>query len=494
MTVPHCITPLAVGISGQDARTRAAIASILRHHGYLVEEFEDVCVVNGVPAPAKSTAEEREALAQFLKSAAAHETATNTTVALLSISIQHDPISSIAMSNGEDRSATYEKSLLEELTRLAIEPVPGSPDAQPSYEFKIARIDRARFGIALANLTKPADAVALATRIQERFVSSLSILGREMRVQSSIGIAATAAENFTNADILFEQAEIASFCVSHQSDRRPQLFTEAMARWSAQRQQLEHDLQEAIRSNQFIVYYQPRVETRTRRVIGMEALVRWNHPTLGLVAPGQFIPIAEESGLITNIGEIVLQQACAQAKAWRDEGLPPVRMGVNVSGLQFRNPAFYNTVIRILQETQATADSLELELTESVLMEDPKQAILNLEKFKKAGIHLSIDDFGTGYSSLAYLKRFPVDALKIDQSFIRQVTMSPRDAAITTAVIVLGHSLHLNVIAEGVETRNQLDFLEVLKCDEIQGFLFGRPEPAEKAREVLASGIATFRM
>jgi EAL domain-containing protein (putative c-di-GMP-specific phosphodiesterase class I) len=213
--------------------------------------------------------------------------------------------------------------------------------------------------------------------------------------------------------------------------------------------------------------------------------VRWIHPQLGMVSPGQFIPLAEETGLIVPIGEWILREACRQNKVWRDAGLPPIRVSVNLSPVQFRDPELYQVIRNALDEHELAHDGLELEVTESMLMNDPKATTRTLRKLKSAGLHISIDDFGTGYSSLSYLKQFPIDALKIDRSFVSEVTTNADDAAIATAIILMGHSLKLSVVAEGVETESQLAFLRVLQCNEVQGFLISPPVPAEQARELL---------
>ena len=234
-----------------------------------------------------------------------------------------------------------------------------------------------------------------------------------------------------------------------------------------------------------MVYYQPRVDIETRAIIGMEALVRWIHPQFGLVSPGQFIPLAEETGLIVPIGDWVMRESCRQNAEWRALGLPPIRVSVNLSPVQFRKPTLHDTVVAALDETGLQADGLELEVTESLLMIDPAETAAVLGRLRAKGIHISIDDFGTGYSSLSYLKRFPINALKIDRSFVTDVTCNADDAAIATAIILMGHSLKLSVVAEGVETENQLEFLKVLQCNEVQGYLFSPPVPADRAQVML---------
>ena len=231
-----------------------------------------------------------------------------------------------------------------------------------------------------------------------------------------------------------------------------------------------------------------QVDLRTNRVFGCEALIRWKQPDLGMISPAKYIPLAEETGLIVPIGEWVLRTACLQCKAWQDAGLPPVTVAVNISARQFREKNLFELVGTTLAETGLAPGQLELEVTESVIMHDAQQVIASLQAFRDMGVRLSVDDFGTGYSSLSYLKRFPVDRLKIDQSFVRDLSSNADDVAIAQAIITLGHTLNLHVIAEGVETPEQLAFLRNHHCDEMQGYLFGKPMLAEDFAKLLASG------
>ncbi len=264
----------------------------------------------------------------------------------------------------------------------------------------------------------------------------------------------------------------------------------ATDRWVFERLTLERSLRRALELNELVLYYQPKVEAESRRLVGFEALLRWKHPELGMVSPAQFIPLAEETGLIVPIGEWVLETACRQCKAWQDAGFDPVRMAVNLSPVQFRQVGLADVVNQVLERTGLAPEYLELEVTESMLMQDINETIQTLRRFKEAGVYLSIDDFGTGYSSLSYLKGFPIDALKIDQSFIREVTANSDDAAIATSIILMGRSLNLKVIAEGVETENQLAFLKVLQCNEVQGYLISPPVPAAEAQAFLLRSAA----
>jgi EAL domain-containing protein (putative c-di-GMP-specific phosphodiesterase class I) len=228
-----------------------------------------------------------------------------------------------------------------------------------------------------------------------------------------------------------------------------------------------------------LVHYQPRVAVDSLAITGVEALVRWQHPQLGLVSPSEFIPLAEDTGLIGPIGEWVMRTACRQGRRWRDEGFAPIQIAVNICGRQFHDQDLSQTVIRILEETGLPANNLELELTESSVMQDAEFASGVLSRLKSMGIKISIDDFGTGFSSLSSLKRLPIDALKVDRSFVRDATSDADDAALVMAIITLAHNLRLKVIAEGVETEDQLRFLQLLRCDEIQGYLFSKPQPAD---------------
>ena len=257
------------------------------------------------------------------------------------------------------------------------------------------------------------------------------------------------------------------------------MYDEAMQEGARGRMVIENDMRLALVREEFVLYYQPQVSIPDRRIVGAEALVRWRHPARGLVPPGEFVPVAESSGLIVEMGEWVLRESCARNKAWQDAGLPPIRVAVNISARQFQSENLIPAVELALEESGMDSEWLELEITESVVLADADRVAEKLRLLNDMGVRLALDDFGTGYSSLAYLKRFPVQRLKIDQSFVRNLTMDADDAAITKAVIQLGHSLHLDVIAEGVETEEQLAFLRRQHCREIQGFLIGRPMAAD---------------
>ena len=324
-------------------------------------------------------------------------------------------------------------------------------------------------------------------RIVELFAKPFSVEGRDVFVTASIG-AALHPQDAKDPESLMKSAELAMYRAKESGRNTYQLYTVEMQTRVMERLALESRLRRAVELGEFELYFQPQVDLRTNRVFGCEALIRWRQPELGMVSPAKFIPLAEETGLIVPIGEWVLRTACRQCKIWQDAGLPQVAVAVNISARQFREKNLFQLVETILAETGLSPNLLELEVTESVIMHDAQQVIASLEAFREMGVRLSVDDFGTGYSSLSYLKRFPVDRLKIDQSFVRDLSTDADDVAIAQAIITLGHTLNLRVIAEGVETPEQLAFLRKYQCDEMQGYLFGKPVPAEEFGKLLESG------
>jgi EAL domain-containing protein (putative c-di-GMP-specific phosphodiesterase class I)/GGDEF domain-containing protein len=352
----------------------------------------------------------------------------------------------------------------------------------PSVELGDERQATEEFLVAV-ELRCPAQASHVARRLREVARDPLALSGRRVEVAARIGVALLGTDGEDAATLL----EAARTAVDQADEAYGVGF--ACARLGAEvgrRLELERELCEAIERGQIVPYYQPKVDAVTERVVGVEALARWKHPERGLISPAEFIPIAEENGLIIEIGQAVLRQACRDAMQWQRLGIPPVRVAVNLSPAQFVQPDLVERVAEILDETGLPADLLELELTESMLMHDAEAAVQILCRFERMGISLAIDDFGTGYSSLSYLRRLPIDALKIDRSFVGDVNVNPDDAAIATSIILLGRSLKLRVIAEGVETRKQLEFLRVMQCDEIQGFLYSPPVPADRIVELFA--------
>ncbi len=353
----------------------------------------------------------------------------------------------------------------------------------------IARVADEQLAVVLEGLRTPQDAARVASRLVEQLAKPFEVDGRELCVPSIVGIATYPAEGNEPRQLL-ERAETAAYCARQDGHGLFKFYNSQLDARAFERLTLEGSMRRALEREEFLVHYQPKVEIRSGRVVGFEALVRWKHPDLGLVSPAQFIPLAEETGLIVPLGEYVLREACRQNKAWQKQGLPPVRMAVNLSSIQFQQPQLLEVIRGTLDETGLDAQWLELELTESLLMQNSRAAIDTLRRLRNAGVHLSIDDFGTGYSSLAYLKRFPIQALKVDQSFIRESTSSPDDAAIVTSIILMARSLKMSTIAEGVETNAQLAFLRVLNCEEAQGYLFSPPVPATQAREILRRDFA----
>jgi len=350
----------------------------------------------------------------------------------------------------------------------------------------MSMLEGCEFTVFLAWQERAGEAYKLARRLQQRLEQAVEPGDRpQVALQIDVGIALLPHDG-TDASQLLCAARKAMVRARQDELQGIRFATAAMNSTTFERLTLESSLRHALERGELTLYYQPRVEIKTGRLVGVEALLRWKHPELGLVSPGLFIPIAEEAGLIVPIGEWVLREACRQNQSWREAGLPAIRMAVNLSSVQFRQPDLEFRIARVLEDTRLEPDGLELELTESLFLQDAEITTETLRTIKSMGIHLSIDDFGTGYSSLSYIKRFPVDALKIDQSFVREMTSSPESSAITTSIVLMGKSLGLTVVAEGVETRSQLEFLRALECDEAQGYLFSRPVPAKAAAELIA--------
>ena len=343
----------------------------------------------------------------------------------------------------------------------------------------VARIGGDEFIVVLTDLPRRDDALAALERLRSCFAAPFAIDERETHASVSIGLSVFPDDESATEDIeaLLSNADVAMYQAKERGRNTFQFYTREMGVRAVRRVETEAALRRAIERGEFILHFQPQVDLRDGRIVGAEALVRWNDPARGMVAPAEFIPVAEETGLIVPVGEWVLAEACRAAAAWATEGFGALRVSVNVSARQFRSADLARTIRQVLQRTGLEPAGLELELTESLIMENAAAFISTLRELRDIGIGLSIDDFGTGYSSLSYLKQFPVDKLKIDQSFVHDIPGDPDDAAIAQAVINLGHSLGLKVIAEGVETRAQLDFLRGRGCDEVQGYFLGRPVP-----------------
>jgi diguanylate cyclase (GGDEF)-like protein/PAS domain S-box-containing protein len=321
-------------------------------------------------------------------------------------------------------------------------------------------------------------------RLLAALAAPLVLDEKEQFISASAGVAVCPNDG-TDAAVLIERADIAMFRAKEMGGNNYQFYTSAMRERLGERVQLETAMRRALERREFVLYYQPQVDIASGRIVAMEALVRWQHPEMGMVAPGRFIPLAEETGMILQLGAWVLESACRQLVEWQHEGRGYLRVAVNVSARQMAEADFVQSVARVLAETGLEPESLELELTESAVMNDVEHAINVMRELKKLGVKLAIDDFGTGYSSLAHLKRFAVDVLKIDQAFVRDLTVDPDDAAIVTTIIALAANLNLQVISEGVETLDQLAFLREHGCSQMQGYYFSRPVPATAIGTVL---------
>lgn len=352
---------------------------------------------------------------------------------------------------------------------------------------RVARFGSDEFAVLLTRIAGAEDAARRAQNFQNVLEAPFIVDGHELYVTSSIGIGLY-PDDGTDAQGLLKSAGSALYRAKQLGGSSYQFYTADMNERALHRLALENQLRWALERKEFRVYYQPQVSIDTGEIRGMEALVRWQHPELGLVSPAEFIPLAEDTGLIMPIGEWVLQMACAQTRAWQDCGFKNLHVAVNLSPRQFQQPDLVLMVERLLKETNLDASCLELEVTESSVMKNAESAISTLRELRAMGIKISIDDFGSGYSSLSYLRHLPIDVLKIDQSFIRDVTSDPKDAAIVMAIIQLAHSLQLQVKAEGVETEEQLRFLRLLRCDEMQGYLFCKPLAVEAFEQLLFEG------
>jgi diguanylate cyclase (GGDEF)-like protein len=347
----------------------------------------------------------------------------------------------------------------------------------------LARVGGDEF-TALLDIAGIEDAVAVAERILKSFQETRALGGHEFRVTASIGITVYPGDG-GNAETLLRNADIAMHRAKEEGKNTYAIYTPAMNTQIAERVALERDLRRALEREEFVVYYQPQVEIEGGQIVGMEALVRWQHPERGLVAPTEFISVAEETGLIVPVGEWVLRVTCIENRAWQEADLPQLRAAVNLSARQFQRRDIVETVTRVLEETGLGPQWLQLEITEGTVIEDVDFAIKTLRELKEMGIQIAIDDFGTGHSALSYLRLFPIDVVKIDRSFVRDLTLDPDDAAIATSIIAMAHSLKLEVIAEGVETEEQLAFLQRERCDQMQGYLFSKPVPSEEFETML---------
>ncbi len=345
------------------------------------------------------------------------------------------------------------------------------------------------FVILLSEIAHGEDAATSARKILLSLSAPHVIEGQELHIDGSIGISIY-PEDGPDAETLIKNADTAMYHAKEKGRNNFQFFKAEMNLKAVERQSIEGSLHQALDRGEFLLHYQPKVNLETGEITGVEALVRWEHPERGLVSPLQFVPIAEDCGLILPIGRWVMREACRQARAWQDAGLPPLSIAVNVSAVEFRDKGFVEGVRTILRETGLEARYLQLELTEGVLMVDGKATSSVLQELKRMGVQLAVDDFGTGYSSLSYLLQFPIDVLKIDQSFVHEINDGHDDSSIVSAIIKMGESLKHLVVAEGIETREQRAYLQTQHCAEGQGFLFSRPLAAAQFAHLLQMGLA----
>jgi diguanylate cyclase (GGDEF)-like protein len=349
----------------------------------------------------------------------------------------------------------------------------------------VSRMGGDEFILLLHNIAHVQDAGKVALRILQDLSGPFHLNGREVFITASIGISLYPTDAENGNDML-KNADVAMYHAKSAGRNAYQFYSKSMTDAALEHMTLENKLRKALESKEFLLYYQPKQSLSGGKIIGLEALLRWRPDDGDILLPTKFIPLAEETGLIIPIGEWVLSTACLQNKAWHEAGYGPIVVSVNLSNRQFDQKDLIEVVTRALRNADLNPRYLELEITESAVMQDPEEAIATLHKLRDLGIQISIDDFGTGYSSLNYLRRLPLDSLKIDRSFVTNLSTNPSDAAVVKAIIVLAHSLDLKVVAEGVETEQQLAFLRELGCDEIQGYLLSRPLPVVEISKVLA--------
>jgi diguanylate cyclase (GGDEF)-like protein/PAS domain S-box-containing protein len=354
----------------------------------------------------------------------------------------------------------------------------------------VARFGGDEFAVLLNDIIDINDATHIADRIQKELSQPLNLGGQEVFTTASIGIALSET-GYERAEDILRDADSAMYRAKARGRARYEIFDTEMHAKAMKLLQMEADLRQAVKRKEFLVYYQPIVSLASNRIAGAEALIRWKHPVHGFIAPMEFIPLAEETGMITEIGEWILRTACVQNRVWHDEGYDQLNMEVNISARQFQEQDFADLVRRVMLETGITAESLETEITESVAMEDYSIPVLN--ELASIGVKASIDDFGTGFSSLGFLKQFPINTIKIDKSFVRDISSNADSLAIIEAIIAMAHSLNMKVVAEGVETKEQLAFLKSHNCDEVQGYFYSPPVPDSDFSRLLEkelSGVA----
>ena len=383
-----------------------------------------------------------------------------------------------------DRFKVINDSLGHEIGDVLLRQVADRLRAQSREGDTVARVGGDEFVVLIENPETPTDISARAQRLVEQLSAPYVLGDKDCHVSVSIGISVFPADG-SDSQALLKAADMAMYRAKDTGRDNYLFYSRSMNVHTVERLALESDLRHALERNEFLLHYQPKVEIATGLITGVEALLRWNHPLRGLVSPMEFIPLAEETGLIVPIGEWVLATACARTKAWQDQGLSKLDVAVNLSARQFADPMLLPKLTRIIRASGLDPSSLELEITESLVMSHGAGAVAVLQKLKSVGVRIAIDDFGTGYSSLAYLKRFPIDTIKVDRSFIRDIPADSDDKKITRAIIAMAHSLRLKVVAEGVETADQLKFLRSHCCDAVQGYFLHRPLPEAEVAGVL---------
>jgi diguanylate cyclase (GGDEF)-like protein/PAS domain S-box-containing protein len=370
--------------------------------------------------------------------------------------------------------------LLQSLAKRLVDCVRGSDT--------VSRQGGDEFVVLLSEVEQSEDAAIAARRMLKAVAEAHPIDKHDLHVTTSIGVSVYPDDGL-DAETLIKNADTAMYQAKENGQQSYQFFKPAMNVRAVERQSIEESLRRALERQEFALHYQPKINLRTGQITGAEALLRWAHPIRGPVSPAQFIPVAEDCGLILPIGNWVLREACQQARVWVDAGLPLGTMAVNISAIEFRDENFLDGVFAILKDTGLDPRFLELELTESVLMKHAESTVSILKKLRARGVQVAVDDFGTGYSSLSYLRKFSIDALKIDQSFVRQITTVPDETTIVTAVISMGRNLNLRVVAEGVETQEELTFLQAHQCDEAQGYYFSRPVLPHQFAKLLETSL-----
>lgn len=348
------------------------------------------------------------------------------------------------------------------------------------------------FTILLNEISHKKEVISLINQLQTIVSKPIILNGQELHVSMSIGVALYPKDG-VSAEELLKNADMAMYKAKETGRNNYKFYSTEMNETISRKMELENGLRKAITNDEFVLHYQPQVSLETGKIIGMESLIRWNKNNSGMISPGEFIPLAEETRLIIPIGEWVLFTACKQAKSWHDSGYSHLKLAVNLSPLQFLHENLVNVVSNVLERTQFNPQSLEIEITESISMYDAEEAILKMQALRDLGVKISIDDFGTGYSSLIYLKRFPINSLKIAQPFIEDILYKDSDKALVEAIISMGHSLGLSVIAEGVETKEQLQLLMELYCDEIQGYIYSKPLTSDQFSEMLLTELQTYK-